>query len=495
MLESKDSSSSVALATPTSPIQECPFEILEEIFKSTMDLGHTRKIGSCEVPVAPWRLSSVCSRWRAVAHASPRLWTNVCIQVFSFDANGSMHNGPGFESLSITYPLDALEEQLSLSKDAPLSIDLSARERQDSYLDQLLLRLINESHRWESLSIRWRDSARSFDTLATIGGGLPRLQRLVIHPYSAVCGKWPTVLNSLFTNAPSLREVFLCDEDFYSHSPRLQLPWHQLRRLRMRESLEWICDVLSRTTELVDCEIATYVYKSDSISREEEDEEDNQILVDYVNLPRLRRLGLRRWKPEGSKFIEKYLITSSLSNLEFQGHLAEIPPILKNATCPLQTLKLSQFIITRPFSLVQLLQQAPALSHLEIDWNSKYHYSCNAIDEFIDCILAMNNVLLSGNFVVLPKLVSIRLALPYNCELEHAEGPVCQMVESRWNRPAARRTLRSAHISGMGFHPHILARFEELRLEGLEINELREFEPYEEPPHKPRKRKASSHSS
>jgi F-box-like len=51
-----------------SPIRRLPIELLRHIFMMNFD----------EYPCCAWILSSVCSQWRRLALAMPKLWSKVC---------------------------------------------------------------------------------------------------------------------------------------------------------------------------------------------------------------------------------------------------------------------------------------------------------------------------------------------------------------------------------------------------------------------------------
>ncbi|KAJ7910092.1 hypothetical protein B0H13DRAFT_2329637 [Mycena leptocephala] len=70
------------LVESTSPIlQECPAEMLAEIFMSCVALTEYRSRTELDTREAPWKLGKICNRWRAVAISTPRLWRIIAIRL------------------------------------------------------------------------------------------------------------------------------------------------------------------------------------------------------------------------------------------------------------------------------------------------------------------------------------------------------------------------------------------------------------------------------
>ncbi|KAJ7471461.1 hypothetical protein B0H11DRAFT_1812212 [Mycena galericulata] len=107
-----------------STLRRLPSEILLEIFAHCRDDNLTNN--------APWGIVRVCSRWRAVALASPRLWSYFSVQLRDFEVYS------GREDTSL---------QLERSGHAPLSIKVRG------VVPDVLGVLLSASTRWHDLEL------------------------------------------------------------------------------------------------------------------------------------------------------------------------------------------------------------------------------------------------------------------------------------------------------------------------------------------------------
>ncbi|KAF8176614.1 hypothetical protein K438DRAFT_1681880 [Mycena galopus ATCC 62051] len=208
--------------------QRClPNEILLEIFEH------------CVNPLASpeprhnisWIISQVCSRWRALAISSPRLWCNFFFKNWvDIDIN---------RRHSYLRRISAI--QLARARHIPLSIRFT-RERTVDILDLFL-----------EVSAQWGDAALSlspegFSRIFNHGGKFLALKRLALSSWQRIPGT-----NDLRESFPVLEELRLAlsNEAF----PRnLLLPWTQLRKCALRDihsrELLWIASQLSTGTQV-----------------------------------------------------------------------------------------------------------------------------------------------------------------------------------------------------------------------------------------------------
>ncbi|KAK6981376.1 hypothetical protein R3P38DRAFT_3234120 [Favolaschia claudopus] len=146
------------------------------------------------------------------------------------------------------HPLRALETQITLSDNAPLFVyfwmsrDTEGNSPEFSKFFELVL---GQSSRWQQLKVCWSGRASALHLLSCLTDQLAHLQRLVFHPYGFRY-QLPPALGSLVALAPSLREALLTSNDFTDPSPPLDLPWHQLTRLRLRSSHAYIVENLPK---------------------------------------------------------------------------------------------------------------------------------------------------------------------------------------------------------------------------------------------------------
>ncbi|KAK7018207.1 hypothetical protein R3P38DRAFT_2981751 [Favolaschia claudopus] len=392
-----------------SVVRRIPSEILLEIFHGTL-ADCVRRIRGHRVYVAPWRLTHVCRKWRYVARGDAGLWAHVCIDAYELQRD--------FASMSLYYPIEALEAQIQLSCSALLEVELVAGPQwiaDNSFFLTLMSTLVAQSNRWVKLSLHWMEDADVFAALsAGIKGRIDQLQSLTLAPgRSWDSSEWPIELKDVFFLAPSLRRVFLTNEDFEGISPHLTHLRICARSPRVLEAL--------RADTLVECEI-------------EEIDELIVFPVTTIVLPRLRRL---QWR--NTPCIH-YLKAPNLESLTIMSSVGDtVSRFLQQSQCTLQSLKfISRF--GGFMAVLSTLQTTPALKHLEFDI-SGFGEDCNTLNEVF---LALRISLASSNLC--PKLVSLGIKLqPHKQELPFQA--MREMIESRWDPPTGERTLESATIA------------------------------------------------
>ncbi|KAK6978036.1 hypothetical protein R3P38DRAFT_502371 [Favolaschia claudopus] len=231
-------------------VRRVPLEVLFEIFDWIESDAFDRTVfHKRHVPTAPWRITHVCRAWREAAQSYPKLWTNICIHGGMVDWAESDHKAP---SMSVLYPLDALEAQLRLSSPASLDVQLEMLEESE-YMTMLLKPLIERSHRWSRLTVT-SDGDRTLWYLTGIERRLSRLEYLTIDTgHNLNTSGWPTELTELFFWADNLQTAKLTNFALTSPSPPLSLPWHQLTKLRICSPLTSLLEILSTAHNLVDC--------------------------------------------------------------------------------------------------------------------------------------------------------------------------------------------------------------------------------------------------
>ncbi|KAE9407240.1 hypothetical protein BT96DRAFT_986846 [Gymnopus androsaceus JB14] len=108
-----------------SPVRRIPVEILSEIFQLTclpedgiLDSGH-------DIVLYTYNLSSVCAAWKKVAHATPQLWSKLCVS--------------DRRPLKVTASIEWVEERFNRSGSLPLDVYLSLfREASAQFLGRIL---------------------------------------------------------------------------------------------------------------------------------------------------------------------------------------------------------------------------------------------------------------------------------------------------------------------------------------------------------------------
>ncbi|KAK7062117.1 hypothetical protein R3P38DRAFT_2833514 [Favolaschia claudopus] len=205
-------------AAATYPILTLPVEITTEIFLWLRDLQPLR-IPRCRMS-GTIAVAGVCRAWRAIALATPRLWSNLRI---NFD---------GIEHKVVLKPLWVecfVDKWISRSRNCPLSLDFESR----SVLHFTDSRLRHILHRYSSriqtlsLDIGYRDPR----PLRFDWAEFPLLEkvRLLCHSHSDQDVDFPRPMN-IFANAPRFRELDMQSSTL--DTTLLALPWSQLTKFQ-----------------------------------------------------------------------------------------------------------------------------------------------------------------------------------------------------------------------------------------------------------------------
>ncbi|KAK7064752.1 F-box domain-containing protein [Favolaschia claudopus] len=215
-----------------SPIQSLPVELLREIFEYRVEKKEV------------FAVSQVCSRWRQIAHNSPRLWTDtVRVDV---------------ERLLDSVYLDGLK--IWLARSEPLLISLSCVAGSHNRYG-VLEQIFHTSFRWRSL--QFQQSALSLLPISVIA-------KLAETPLSALedldlggIEEGPPPVTITSSALPRLRRVTISHYTFILH---IQLPWAQLTHLTFSTYRGDVAiNVLAQCTSLV--EAAVYFNTWDELAQ------------------------------------------------------------------------------------------------------------------------------------------------------------------------------------------------------------------------------------
>ncbi|KAK7024769.1 hypothetical protein R3P38DRAFT_2707676, partial [Favolaschia claudopus] len=393
-----------------SAVRRLPPEILGEIFYLALPARADWFYSDISEPVpgSPWLLSHVCRKWRAAVRGNALLWSNIRVDTIKLHSRL-------FHSFFEQRDRRGLETQIALSANTPLSVDLwitRAIKPDSPKLPKFFEIVFGQSNRWKQLNVRWSGDPPSLYLLSSITGQLPHLQRLIFHPHG-LFDPLPAELHALFAVAPALREVLLTGNDFMVPSPPLDLPWHQLERLRMCSNQAYIVQNLPKAVNLLDCAIAPTPIP--------------------LLLPNVRRLTLCDAKPDWLK-----LDTPLLEHLHLQACTDIVFQIMIRPMSNLRSLKLTNIVSDDPNSLFTVLRNLPAISHLELyfeawNMNSAPHDKQYAFAVSFAAAMKISHESTTSNLC--PRLISLRLVFPH---LFHYPQPdelyhsFFEMVQSRW---------------------------------------------------------------
>lgn len=187
-----------------------PYEILALFFQVcvTQDKGQPNQFFH-DTSKAPWKLTHICARWRAVAIRTPSLWTTIRVSVDALET--PERSEEDVTSLLVSY--------LQRSQPLPLSLVLMS---EDSLPEHILQPILDTVQRWHDVFIFTHpDDLRRFNG---IRGRLPELQALQIIPTRL--GEPFDAPPAMFEIAPKLDTLSLGGHALDLH---FALPWAQVR--------------------------------------------------------------------------------------------------------------------------------------------------------------------------------------------------------------------------------------------------------------------------
>lgn len=400
-----------------SPLRRMPTEILSLIFAFTLPPHQT------DVEHAPWDISAVCARWRAIVTSQARLWTTVYIDLDYVDPH---------------YSDELLETQLSRSGDLPLDVTISMRARRMQGTDFCSLQIIcDHCRRWDTLSAAGPYALYiAFEQCMEGPAALLReLQAQVITERDFPNVNLPTL--DAFGATPLLKRVDINSGPYlWNHPIDLELPWPQL--LQYSGSNTWDChvDALRNAGNLVECTLEIHWISDVPETR--------------VLLPSLLRLSLSQ-----SKFLD-CLDTPALLEL-YCEYTPDVLPFVRRQSCPLQTLILRPSSTpAAPSDLVPLIDAIPTITYLGLQASFTAQFA--------------HELLFKPTFA--PALQRISAIFPAYQFDEFADA-----VESRW-RNGRLKSVQVHILPPLGTHipsptpptpPYIVGRIDQLRALGLEF--------------------------
>ncbi|KAL0568336.1 hypothetical protein V5O48_013647 [Marasmius crinis-equi] len=208
-----------------SPIRILPLEILSMIF------GHFCEDNPLDAYLVPpvVTLSLVCAQWRALVLSTPGLWSSLSIDFENWDM---LANDIGLERMTRLF--------LERSKKSPLTLVLRLPDPKGCEFRSAatLGALVNSADRWHDITLLapWNISPSS-PILEGLRGHLPILSALHLN------GAGPDDDRSkfdFFSYCPALHSLQIQPgDDPYGPeypSPRLVLPWEQIKSLKMYDS-------------------------------------------------------------------------------------------------------------------------------------------------------------------------------------------------------------------------------------------------------------------
>ncbi|KAJ7918606.1 hypothetical protein B0H13DRAFT_1992179 [Mycena leptocephala] len=399
-----------------SPLRQMPTELITLVFKfasrSKLDDGRN---------TAPWTISQVCHRWRAIVTSQPSFWAFIDLD---FERLGSDR---------ISRTKFRLETQLKRSGNLSLHIMFTCRfptlcTEQESGLLNILA---NHCARWEKVQISGPLALSSESGLACIRGNVPRLSKLQI-----LFRPPPDEERSLdvFELAPNLREASI-NMGYLGEPLDVMLPFSGLLQYAARNSWDKHLNVLRSASNLVECALEVV-----NISMPP---------AIMVALPRLLRLSLSK-----SNLLD-CLDTPQLEELYCSSVNNHLSSLFKRRQ-PLRLQKLVLFFPASVTDISTILESVPTITDIGVCVRA------GSIDP-ISTLLTLRNE---------PTDIALALkSIIISCNEEHVlfqffnENLLVDMVISRWRGGI----LRSITVPDSDFSMERDERFQPLKREGLEL--------------------------
>ncbi|KAJ7129265.1 hypothetical protein C8R44DRAFT_776319 [Mycena epipterygia] len=221
------------------PIGKLPTELLAEVFRFHVPgVMFRAKNNTASIIAAAHCVSQVCSRWRLIAHGTPRLW----VDGFSCAVDAE------------TTELDLTQTTAWLERSHPLPITvyfhhISGRTT-DSSGTPAFRALLSAARRWKH--VIWRIPSLS-PLLDLAPGSLEAFERFTLQ---SLRFQPPEQAVDIFATSPRLREIDLgIDHD--RDLGFLCLPWKQLTKFIFRGTLNQCLEIMLQCVNLVSIDLSS----------------------------------------------------------------------------------------------------------------------------------------------------------------------------------------------------------------------------------------------
>ncbi|KAF5339249.1 hypothetical protein D9758_013340 [Tetrapyrgos nigripes] len=366
--------------TVFAPVRRLPVELLAYIFSFYCNPGLLVNDDGVEAPALV--LSQTCSFWRAVAVATPELWSSLSLNL------GHVKHRPRIEQLVDCY--------LERSDYAPLTLDVSAfhvkgdadfygQDVHGQLIHDLPLNawsviqsLLDKSHRWLTASFNLpahvfcRAEEYLADTWLSFGGSQSILHSLTLD-WKKDFSPGFNYLYPLLQHAPELRDLQI--RKFDKSYP---LPCQWVRRLQIFSPVSQSSDLFS---------LLHHCPSLREISFSTERTKDN---IDFpvsppIILPELHSLTYafmtgHHYYFDGSKLLSSItlpclttlLLTSGDDWALGEGVFEELRDMIQRSVCHIQVLGLPCSLFASDQELIETLSLTPAVSDFRLQIGSQY---------------------------------------------------------------------------------------------------------------------------
>ncbi|KAF7373718.1 hypothetical protein MSAN_00582800 [Mycena sanguinolenta] len=268
-----------------SPFRRLPLDIIQEIFIACMPTHRNCVMSATEAPIL---LGRICSAWRAISIATPRLWSSLHVaEPQKPSAWPTPYNVDAVYNDKVVQRLETTQTWLGRSGQCPLSISLHGAMAYDddpSTTVQFVQALTPFAARWQHIHF-WVPPSVIFDMISHIDVDMPELESIAFHcdvgPFPiAPCGSFEMLQGARITSFSVPACLFARE--------RWPVPWNQLTTLTIGGpetrgcTSEMVSPIISMCLQLRSCELLL-----DTIS------ETSAVESLIVELPFLHTLAIR----------------------------------------------------------------------------------------------------------------------------------------------------------------------------------------------------------
>ncbi|KAJ7457215.1 hypothetical protein B0H11DRAFT_1925153 [Mycena galericulata] len=437
-----------------SPLRRMPPEVLCEIFAWTLPHPQTAARRGPTVYDSPWMLTQICSRWRAIAVATPSLWSLVAIS-YSFPQLPDVCDpSPPLHPVSLV--------KIQLERAQKLRVHFYGSEYTDALPQIEMFALLSRySARWENLSLGL--TSHLVPLLPALRDQLPLLSKVWI--------QWdgPQSQDSVESIECFLAAPALSDVGIYNEYRRVAIPFpaQHLTRYDLDGPWELHRDVLALAPNLLEARI--------QISFEHEfppfvAATPAGILV----VPSLRRLFASHAE------ILDHLAVPALDEIAFYMDeasgwdvLRALPPFLARSGCSIRRLTLTGS--PPAYTALDILHRAPSITALALicDIDGGEDACAEAVNHLISSLIIPDpdsDPNITATTAPGPQLSEIYVGCRNTTYIDH--DLYLTMLQSRWRAANMKRTLKAVTLLthlGSGPSQTTLDGLEALRRDGLDV--------------------------
>jgi len=381
-----------------SPLRRMPPEVLGDIFSWTLPPIRDGDRARFDLDDSPWVLTHISTRWRAIALATPSLWSRIVIDYA--EIHKKLYDYPQTRDSSSTY-LSLVEAQIQRAQ--KLKIHFYGSPQMDSRPQiHMFERLLQHSSRWEELSLGL--TSQIVPLLTALRGRVSSLKRLWL--------QWEFESESAmsidcFQTASCLVDVGVFNQ--HRFVPIL-FPVHQLTRYELTGPWRTHESILKAASNLVEARI--------DVSFHPEPWSDPEQRIDLLRLRRLYVSASAILSALRAPALEELAVC--LRSNEGLNPLTILHGFVHRSSCSLRRICLDIRGSPLAYTTTEMLESFSSITELII-----MDYDVGAEVNTLISALTTN-----GSTVVAPQLRSLFFGCAHGNYIDYAV--YLEMLKSRW---------------------------------------------------------------